>query len=189
MKERAAMKEHKAVTRRAATLGIAAATGAAWSASAAAQTPRGGTSRAAGAAVEHINPKGIAPPRGYTHVVSASGGRTIYISGQVSTDVTGAIVGRGDLKVQVRQVFTNLKLALQSVDLGPADVVKANTYVVNMKPDDVPVIREARNAFFEGVEPPASTLVGVVALANPDFLIEIEFIAWGPQVAAAMFVR
>ena len=183
------MKEQKSVTRRAAAMGIAAATTAALSSSAGAQAPPGGTRRAGGIAIDHVNPKGIAPPRGYTHVVSASGGRTIYISGQVSTEVTGAVVGKGDLLAQTAQVFKNLKLSLESAGVGPADVVKANMYVVNLKPEDVPVIREARNAFFAGVEPPASTLVGVTALANPDFLIEIEFIAVGPQNASAVFVR
>jgi len=49
--------------------------------------------------------------------------------------------------------------------------------VVNLKPEDVPVVREMRNSFFAGVEPPTSTLVGVTALAHPDYLIEIEAIA------------
>jgi enamine deaminase RidA (YjgF/YER057c/UK114 family) len=48
---------------------------------------------------------------------------------------------------------------------------------VNFKTEDIPTIRDIRNAFFAGVEPPASTLVGVSALANPDWLIEIEVVA------------
>ena len=48
---------------------------------------------------------------------------------------------------------------------------------VNYKPELRPIIGKARSAFFEGMEPPASTLVGVSALAAPEWLIEIEAIA------------
>ncbi len=106
--------------------------------------------------IDHINPRGIARPRGYTHVVSGTGGRTIHISGRVSLDTAGALIGKGELKAQVGQVFANLKIALMATGAGPKDVVKTNMYVVNMKPDDVPVIRESRSAFFSEVEPPAS---------------------------------
>jgi enamine deaminase RidA (YjgF/YER057c/UK114 family) len=124
-----------------------------------------------------INPAGLSTPRGYAHVVVASGGRTVYISGQVSADAKGEVVGKGDLKAQTTRVFENLRIALAAAGAEPKNVVKKNIYVVNLKPDDVPLVREARNAFFAGVEPPASTLVGVTALAHPDYLIEVEAIA------------
>jgi enamine deaminase RidA (YjgF/YER057c/UK114 family) len=110
-------------------------------------------------------------------VVSASGGRTVYVSGQVSANAKGEVVGKGDIKAQTTQVFENLKIALAAAGAGPKDVVKTNIYVVNFKAEDIPAIRDIRNAFFANVEPPASTLVGVTALANPDWLIEIEVIA------------
>lgn len=56
------------------------------------------------------------------------------------------------------------------------DVVKTNVYVFNLKPADIALHREIRGAFFP-VDPPASTLVGVTALATPDYLVEIEAIA------------
>ena len=182
------MKAQKPVTRRAATLGLAAATTTAISRSAEAQPP-GTAPRGPGLKVDRINPKGISQPRGYTHVVSVPVGRTIYISGQVAADATGALVGKGDFKAQVAQVFANLKLALEAVGAGPGDVVKTNIYVVNLKPEDVPPFRETRNAFSAGVESPASTLVGVTALANPDYLIEIEAVAFLPPQASQVFVR
>jgi enamine deaminase RidA (YjgF/YER057c/UK114 family) len=128
-------------------------------------------------ATKRINPAGLSTPRGYTHVVTASGGRTVYISGQVAANPKGEVVGRGDLKAQAAAVFENLRIALAAAGAAPRDVVKKNIYVVNLKPEDVPVVREMRNAFFAGVEPPASTLVGTTALAHPDYLIEIEAIA------------
>ncbi len=132
---------------------------------------------AAQVATKRINPEGLLMPRGYTQVVTASGGRTVYISGQVSANAKGEVVGKGDLKAQTTQVFENLKIALAAAGAGPKDVVKMNMYAVNFKTEDVPAIRDVRNAFFAGVEPPASTLVSVVALANPDWMIEIEVIA------------
>ena len=132
---------------------------------------------AAGVAIKRVNPPGILTPRGYTHVVSVTGGRTVYISGQISANAMGEVVGKGDIKAQTTQVFENLKVALAAAGAGPRDVVKTTFFVVNLKAEDLPVIREIRNSFFAGVEPPASTLVGVTALAGPDYLIEIEAIA------------
>jgi enamine deaminase RidA (YjgF/YER057c/UK114 family) len=56
-------------------------------------------------------------------------------------------------------------------------VVKVNTYVVNYRPADYPIIREARARIFVGHNPPASTLIGVQSLAVEELLIEIEAIA------------
>lgn len=127
--------------------------------------------------VRRMNPPGILTPRGYTHVVSLTGGRTIYISGQIAANAKGEVVGKGDLKAQTTQVFENLKVALLAAGASPKDVVKINMFVVNLKTDDLPAIRGVRDAFFANLEPPASTLVGVTALAGPDWLLEIEAIA------------
>lgn len=132
---------------------------------------------AADIAIKRVNPPGLLAPRGYTHVVSVTGGRTVYISGQVSANAAGEVVGKGDIKAQTTRVFENLKVALAAAGAGPKDVVKITFFVVNFKADDLPAIREVRNAFLAGVEPPASTLVGVTALASPDYLIEVEAIA------------
>jgi len=56
----------------------------------------------------------------------------------------------------------------------PADVVKLTTYVVNYKPELRPLLVEARSAVFSSEAIPASTLVGVQALAEPGYLIEVE---------------
>lgn len=56
-------------------------------------------------------------------------------------------------------------------------MVKSNTYIVNLKPEDLPVLREVRSGYLPQQSPPASTLAGVTALASPDFLIEVEAIA------------
>lgn len=126
---------------------------------------------------QYINPFGTKPP-GYTHVVVVTGpGKTIYISGQVPTNGAGEIVGKGDLKAQVTQVYENLSIALRAAGATFNDVVKMNTYVVNYKPADVTVIREVRSKYLSKENPPASTLAGVQALFHPDVMIEIEAIA------------
>ncbi len=128
--------------------------------------------------IQRINPPGLSTPTGYAHVVSARGGRTIYISGQVAFDASGQLVGRGDVRAQTRQVFANLDVALKAAGATFNDVVKTNYYMLDA--GQVQVVRDVRAQYFTS-ELPASTLVQVPRLANPDFLIEIEVIAVVPE--------
>ena len=124
--------------------------------------------------IQRLNPPGLSTPTGYSHIVSAKGGRTIYISGQVAFDAKGQLVGRGDLTAQTKQVFANLDTALKAAGATFNDVVKTNYYMLDAS--QVQVIREVRAQYFTK-ELPASTLVQVGRLANPDFLLEIEVVA------------
>jgi enamine deaminase RidA (YjgF/YER057c/UK114 family) len=124
-----------------------------------------------------INPPTIATPRGYTHIVTATSGRMIWISGQVAFNVKGELVGKGDLRAQTTQVYENLKNALAAAGATTADVVKVNTYVVDFKPADLAIIREVRGQYLPFENMPASTLVGVQALAFEGLLIEVEVVA------------
>ena len=133
--------------------------------------------KAGGVVREHKNPPGLSAPRGYSHAVSVSGGRTVYIAGQVAYNAQGDVVGKGDLRAQTRQAFENLRLALAAAGGSFKDLVKLNTYVVGYKPDQLPILREVRAEMLKDLPPPASTLVGVQALVNPDLLIEIEAVA------------
>lgn len=126
---------------------------------------------------QFIQPEGLSKPTTYTHVVSVQGGRTLFISGQVASNARGEIVGKGDLRAQTTQVFENLKTALAAAGGTWNDVVKINWYVVGFQPEMLPVLREVRAKYVNAAQPPASTLVGVTALANPDFLIEVEAVA------------
>ena len=107
----------------------------------------------------------------------ASGILTIYTAGQVSIDERGALVGADDLAAQTTQAMRNLGLALAAAGATYADIVKITTYVVNYEPEHRTVIGKARAAFFASGMPPASTLVGVAALALPEWLVEIEAVA------------
>lgn len=124
---------------------------------------------------QFIQPEGLIKPSSYTHVVVA--GNTVYISGQVSANEKGEVVGKGDLRAQVTKVYENLSTCLKAAGVTFGDVVKMNTYVVNFKTDDLAVIRDVRKNYLSADHPPASTLVGVQALASPDWLVEIEAIA------------
>jgi enamine deaminase RidA (YjgF/YER057c/UK114 family) len=127
--------------------------------------------------IEHPQPEGLFRNPAFSQVVAASGRRTIYTAGQVSIDAHGALVGAGDLAAQTAQVMRNVGMALAAAGAGYADIVKITTYVVNYQPEYRGIIGKARAPFFANGTPPASTLVGVSALALPEWLVEIEAIA------------
>jgi enamine deaminase RidA (YjgF/YER057c/UK114 family) len=127
--------------------------------------------------VEYPRAEGLLHNPGFSPVVAASGTRTIYTAGQVSIDGHGALVGGDDLAAQTAQAMHNVGLALAAAGATYADIVKITTYVVNYRPEQRTVIGTARAPFFAGGTPPASTLVGVAALALPEWLVEIEAVA------------
>lgn len=127
---------------------------------------------------QFLNPPGLAPTNGWTQVVTSTGGKSIYVSGQVSVDAHGEVVGKGDLQAQTEQTFANLEVALKAAGASFRDVVKMNLYVVGLKPELVPLLRAVRARYVERENPPASTLVGVSALVGADWLIEIELVAF-----------
>jgi enamine deaminase RidA (YjgF/YER057c/UK114 family) len=128
-------------------------------------------------ALQHLRPEGLLHNAGFSQVVAAAGSRTIYTAGQVSIDEHGNLVGADDLAAQTEQTMRNVGLALAAAGADIADIVKITTYVVNYKPEHRAVIGRARMPFFAKEPPPASTLVGVSALALPGWLVEIEAIA------------
>ena len=130
---------------------------------------------AQGAAPQFINPTSLVKPNGYTHVVVAPDGRTVYVAGQVALDSAGQLVGAGDFRAQADQVFRNLRRALASVGGNLEDVVKSTTFITDL--EQVPSLREVRTRHLPSSHPPASTLVVVSSLARRDFLIEIEAVA------------
>jgi len=126
----------------------------------------------------HLNPDRLfnSLQYGFSQVVAAQGRTTVYISGQVAWDEKGAIVGRGDLAVQTRKALENVATAVAAAGGTLADVVSMRIYVVAGYMRDSRAIREALLDFFP-TNPPATTWVAVPALANEEFLVEIEPIA------------
>jgi 2-iminobutanoate/2-iminopropanoate deaminase len=128
---------------------------------------------------ERIQPPGLSVRRLdghtlYSHVISVSAARTIYISGQLSRDESGAIVGAGNMVKQIEQVGRNLEKCLHSAGATLADLVRTTTYVTDI--DLFFRYPEVRAQIF-GPSLAASTTVEVQRLSHPDFLIEIEGIA------------
>jgi enamine deaminase RidA (YjgF/YER057c/UK114 family) len=125
-------------------------------------------------AVRFTNPPGLAQNPRYSHVVEIRKGRIVLISGQVAFDKDGNLVGKGDMRAQTTQVFENLRAALDSVGATFDDVVKLNSFLVNM-PETLPTYREVRAKYLtQNRHQPTSTTVGVAALVHPDLLLEME---------------
>lgn len=98
----------------------------------------------------------------------------MYISGQVAQDERGQVVGRGDITAQATQVFENLRRALEAAGATFDDVVQTTVYLTDPRYRDA--VRAVRTRYFTGGTP-ASTLLIVAGLAEPDYLLEIEAIA------------
>ena len=130
---------------------------------------------AQGTGPRYINPPSLVKPTGYTHVVVAPDGRTVYIAGQVAFDSTGQLVGSGDFPKQAEQVFQNLRRALASVGGSLDDIAKTTTFITDLK--HVPALRELRAKYLDPAHPPANTLLVVSSLARAELLIEIEAVA------------
>jgi enamine deaminase RidA (YjgF/YER057c/UK114 family) len=81
--------------------------------------------------IQYINPDTLPTNPAFTNVIAISGNvKTIYIGGQDAIDASGKIVGKGDLKKQVSQVFTNLQEALKAAGAGLEHIIKWNVYLV-----------------------------------------------------------
>ena len=124
---------------------------------------------------KYINPPGLTKPAGYTHVVLAADGRTVYIAGQVAVDSTNAIVGQADFRAQAERVFANLRIALASVGATYSDLVKTTTFITDVS--NSVALREIRTKYLDPARPPANSLIPVPALTRPELLLEIEAVA------------
>ncbi|MBI1963665.1 MAG: RidA family protein [Candidatus Rokubacteria bacterium] len=110
----------------------------------------------------------------YSHVVEVRGGRLIFVSGQLARDRHGNLVGKGDMRAQIRQVGENVKAALEAAGAGLADLVRTTTYVTDI--DEFFRHVDVRMEYF-GAALPTSTTVEVRRLSHPDFLVEVEALA------------
>lgn len=126
---------------------------------------------------DYLNLPGLAAPVGFSHVTVARPGRLVHVSGQVSKNATGQIIGVGELGLQTEQVYANLKVALEAAGATLSDVIKVVTYVVDLTDEKGAVVREVRNRFLAEGPYPASTMVGVGSLIASQLLIEIEAVA------------
>ena len=126
-----------------------------------------------------FNPETLAKPTaGYSHVAEVTGGKLVYIAGQVAMDRSGNLVGKDDFRVQVQQVFENLKAAVEASGGSFHDVIKLNYYCAeSVDPALVPAVREIRDRYVNTANPPVSTFVVVKRLVRPEWLIEVDAVA------------
>jgi enamine deaminase RidA (YjgF/YER057c/UK114 family) len=125
------------------------------------------------------NPDTLAKPTvGYSQVAEVSGGKIVYIAGQVALDKSGSLVGKDDFRAQTQQVFQNLKAAVEAAGGDAGDIIKLNIYVPEaVDAAQIPIIREIRDKFVNTANPPTSTFLVVKRLARPEWLIEIDAVA------------
>lgn len=130
---------------------------------------------------EHINPDGLFKNPAFSQAVVTQGsGRTIYIGGQDAVDVEGNIVGTGDIAAQTEQTMKNIQTVLEDCGAGFNDLVKLNIYVVQGQ--DITKGFEASRKYFKDVtNQPIITVMMVPALGRPEFLLEIDGIAFIPE--------
>ena len=110
----------------------------------------------------------------YAPVVRVVPGRLVFVSGLLSRNRAGEIVGRGDMAAQIRQVGDNLVTALASAGASLSDLVRTQTFTTDI--DEFFKHVDIRMKYF-GDALPTSTTVEVRRLSHPDFLVEIEAIA------------
>ena len=123
-------------------------------------------------------PELAAPFGAFSSAAWAPAGRQLFISGLVARDAEGKLVGRGDMAAQTRQTLRNMEAILRSVGATFKEVAVVTVFVTDMSKLDV--IHEVRREFFKPPYP-ASTLVQVVSLVDPELLIEINAVAVVPE--------
>jgi 2-iminobutanoate/2-iminopropanoate deaminase len=116
---------------------------------------------------------------GYSQLAVVKGGTVVFIAGQVALDKSGNVVGKDDVKAQIQQVFENLKAAVETAGGSFNDVVKLNSYFLDLS--HLPEFREVRDKYINVKNPPASTAIQVPRLFRPEFLIEVEAVAVAPS--------
>jgi enamine deaminase RidA (YjgF/YER057c/UK114 family) len=112
-----------------------------------------------------------------SQIVVTTPSKLAFISGQVALNQKGELIGLGDYGLQARQVFENVKLALEAINAGPEHIAQMKIHVANHRPELADVIFKAGFEVFGNAWPlTASTFLGVQSLAFPEWLIEVDAI-------------
>ncbi|NIJ52993.1 RidA family protein [Dyadobacter arcticus] len=131
--------------------------------------------------VTYLSPDGLFKNPAYSQLVITKGPfTTIYVGGQNATDKEGKVVGKGDLKAQAAQTLNNIKIALEAGGASLTNVIKWNVYIIEGQ--DAKVAFQALQEDLKKMShPPIITGVFVAALAQPDFLLEMDAVAVVPE--------
>ena len=124
---------------------------------------------------QHIQPDNLWPSAqyGFSQVVVSTGTKIIHCAGQTAWDKDMNVVGGDDLEQQAGQALENIKSALAAAGATMQDIVRLDIYVVDYTSEKIPAISAAMSRYFDPERLPANTLLGVQALAMPEFLVEI----------------
>ena len=126
--------------------------------------------------VERINPEELARPSGFSHAVAVTGGRTVFLAGQVGMDRDGKVAG--GVVPQFERALGNLLTALAAAGGQPADLVSLTIYLIDV--EDYQAHGKEIGAVWRrlaGTEYPAMAGVGVARLWLPAALVEIQGVA------------
>jgi enamine deaminase RidA (YjgF/YER057c/UK114 family) len=118
-------------------------------------------------------------PFGYTQAVRV--GDTIHVSGSVSMDARGRVLGKGDMAAQLRNAYEDIRQSLAHFGAGMGDVVHETIYTTDM--DKLLANTAVRAELYRGHDYPAASWVGVTRLVDPDYLVEVEVTAVLPAKA------
>lgn len=131
--------------------------------------------------IQHINPDGLFKNPAFSQVVTTQGnGKTIYIGGQDAVNVQGEIVGKGDIAEQTDQLMKNVQTALLVCGATFENLVKLTIYMIQGQ--DLHRGFQVSQKYLGNLKnPPAISVLIVSGLANPDFLIELDAIAFIPE--------
>ena len=122
-----------------------------------------------------ILPRGMTANPAFSPAVQV--GELLFVSGQVSVDDRGNVVGAGDCAAQTRQVMARLKTIVEAAGATMQDVVKITTFLTSAA--NYPAFSQVRSQTFPS-SPPASSTVIVAALVRPEYLVEVEAVVRVP---------
>jgi enamine deaminase RidA (YjgF/YER057c/UK114 family) len=131
-------------------------------------------------AIKVIEPKELGKPAGmYSHGILASGGELLVVAGQTGADATGRVAGP-DIASQTKQSLENIRAVVTAAGCSMKDIIRFQTFLT--RAEDLDGFRKARaevyaRYFGSGPYPP-NTLLVISRLAHPDYLVEIEALAW-----------
>ena len=130
------------------------------------------------ASIEFVNPDGLLKNPAFSQAAITKGvGNTIYIGGQNAITKDLEIIGKGDIALQTEYVLKNIETALNSCDGTLDDLFKLTIYIVQGQ--DIRKGFEGAQSFLRKLSnPPVISGIVVAGLANPDYLVEIEAIAF-----------
>lgn len=129
--------------------------------------------------IEYLNPEGLSKNPAFSQVAitKGNGETTIYIGGQNAIDKDLQIIGKGDIQKQTEFVLNNIEIALKAAGASLDDLFKLNIYIVQGQ--DLRKGFAGAQGFLKKLKhPPVITGIVVAGLASPDYLVEIEAVAF-----------